>query len=59
MFVALGLTIDFTDLPASAWRDGVVLAIVVALVARPLVVLTLLLPRGCASGSDCSSPGAG
>ena len=44
MFVALGLTIDFTDLPASAWSDGVVLAVVVALVARPLVVLTLLLP---------------
>ena len=44
MFVALGLTIDFTDLPASAWSDGVVLAVVVALVARPLVVCTLLLP---------------
>ena len=44
MFVALGLTIDFTDLPASAWSDGVVLAVVVALVARPLVVWTLLLP---------------
>jgi cell volume regulation protein A len=44
MFVALGLTIDFTDLPASAWSDGVVLVVVVALVARPLVVLTLLLP---------------
>jgi potassium/hydrogen antiporter len=44
MFVALGLTIDFTDLPATAWRDGVVLAIVLALVARPLVVWTLLLP---------------
>jgi cell volume regulation protein A len=44
MFVALGLTIDFTGLPATAWRDGVVLAIVLALVARPLVVWTLLLP---------------
>ena len=44
MFVALGLTIDFTDLPASAWSDGVVLAVVVALVVGPLVVLTLLLP---------------
>jgi potassium/hydrogen antiporter len=44
MFVALGLTIDFTDLPASTWSDGVVLAVVVALVARPLVVWTLLLP---------------
>src|SRR5512132_267521 len=44
MFVALGLTIDFTGLPATAWSDGVVLAVVVALVARPLVVWTLLLP---------------
>ena len=44
MFVALGLTIDFTGLPGTAWRDGVVLAVVVALVARPLVVWVLLLP---------------
>jgi cell volume regulation protein A len=44
MFVALGLTIDFTGLSATVWRDGVVLAVVVALVARPLVVWTLLLP---------------
>jgi cell volume regulation protein A len=44
MFVALGLTIDFTGLSATVWRDGVVLAVVVALVARPLVVWALLLP---------------
>jgi cell volume regulation protein A len=44
MFVALGLTIDFTGLPGTVWRDGVVLAVVVALVARPLVVWVLLLP---------------
>jgi potassium/hydrogen antiporter len=44
MFVALGLTIDFTGLSAAVWRDGVVLAVVVALVARPLVVWALLLP---------------
>ncbi len=44
MFVALGLTIDFTGLSVTVWLDGVVLAIVVALVARPLVVGALLLP---------------
>ena len=44
MFVALGLTIDFTGLSATVWRDGVVLAVVVALVARPVVVWALLLP---------------
>jgi cell volume regulation protein A len=44
MFVALGLTIHITDLSGAVWLDGVVLAIVVALVARPLVVWALLLP---------------
>jgi len=44
MFVALGLTIDFTGLSGTIWFDGVVLAVVVALVARPLVVGALLLP---------------
>jgi potassium/hydrogen antiporter len=44
MFVALGLTIDFTGLSGTVWLDGVVLAVVVALVARPLVVGALLLP---------------
>jgi potassium/hydrogen antiporter len=44
MFVALGLTIELSSLSAGVWADGVVLAIVVALVARPLVVGTLLLP---------------
>jgi cell volume regulation protein A len=44
MFVALGLTIDFTGLSGTIWFDGVVLAIVLALVARPLVVGALLLP---------------
>src|SRR6266571_2695522 len=38
MFVALGLTIDFTGLSGSVWFDGIVLAVVLALVARPLVV---------------------
>src|SRR5438067_1417289 len=44
MFVALGLTIDLTGLPGTVWRDGAVLAAVVALVARPLVAGALLLP---------------
>jgi cell volume regulation protein A len=44
VFVALGLTIHITDLSGSVWLDGVVLAVVVALVARPLVVWVLLLP---------------
>jgi cell volume regulation protein A len=44
MFVALGLTIELSSLGARVWVDGVVLAVVVALVARPLVVAALLLP---------------
>jgi cell volume regulation protein A len=42
VFVALGLTIDLADLPASTWRDGAVLALLLALVVRPLVVVALL-----------------
>ena len=44
MFVALGLTIELSSLSAGVWADGVVLAVVVALVARPLVVAVLLVP---------------
>jgi|SRR5580765_970070 len=44
MFVALGLTIDLSSLTGDVWIDGVVLALVVALVARPLAVGVLLLP---------------
>ena len=44
MFVALGLTIELSSLSAGVWGDGVVLAIVVALVARPIVVAVLLIP---------------
>jgi cell volume regulation protein A len=44
MFVALGLTIDLTGLSGTVWLDGVVLAIVLALVVRPLVVGALLHP---------------
>jgi cell volume regulation protein A len=44
MFVALGLTIELSSLGGDVWADGVVLAVVVALVARPIVVGVLLLP---------------
>jgi cell volume regulation protein A len=44
VFVALGLTIDITDLGDDAvWLDGLVLAVLLALVARPIVVGPLLL----------------
>lgn len=44
-FVALGLTISFDDLAAdNAWLDGLLLALVLAFVARPLVVGLLVLP---------------
>ncbi len=42
VFVALGLTIGIADLPGSVWLDGVILAAIVAIVARPLVVAVLL-----------------
>jgi cell volume regulation protein A len=44
VFAALGLTIHLTGLSGSVWLDGVVLALVLALVARPLAVGALLLP---------------
>jgi cell volume regulation protein A len=44
-FVALGLTVVVGDLgQASTWSDGLVLAVFLAFVARPLAVLPLLLP---------------
>ena len=44
-FVALGLTVGVGDLGAGdTWRDGLVLAVVLAFVARPLAVLPFLLP---------------
>jgi cell volume regulation protein A len=44
VFVALGLTIDLTALGDNhRWLDGLVLAVVLALVARPLAVGPLLL----------------
>src|SRR5215213_7600443 len=38
VFVALGLTIDVATLSGDVWVDGIVLAVVLALVARPLAV---------------------
>jgi potassium/hydrogen antiporter len=43
VFVALGLTVDLTELGhRNVWLDGLLLAAIVALVARPLVVGALL-----------------
>jgi potassium/hydrogen antiporter len=45
VFVALGLTVDVTDLlTSSRLLEGLALAVILALVARPLVVGPLLLP---------------
>jgi potassium/hydrogen antiporter len=45
MFIALGLTVDLTDvLDSGAWMDGLVLAGLLGFVIRPLVVGALLLP---------------
>jgi cell volume regulation protein A len=45
VFIALGLTVDLTTLGENhRWLDGLVLAVVLALVARPLAVGPLLLP---------------
>jgi len=45
VFVALGLTIDITDLVTSSWLwDGLVLAVLLAFVLRPLVTAPLLVP---------------
>lgn len=44
-FVALGLTVGLGELGTdSTWIDGIVLALVLAFVARPLATLPLLLP---------------
>jgi cell volume regulation protein A len=45
VFVALGLTIDLTEIFKSGhWVDGLVLAVLLAFVARPLALALLLLP---------------
>jgi cell volume regulation protein A len=45
VFAALGLTVDLTDLGHEGlWADGLLLALLLAFLARPLVVGALLLP---------------
>jgi potassium/hydrogen antiporter len=45
VFIALGLTITEADLGLNTWVDGIVLAVILAFLARPVVVLALLLPE--------------
>jgi cell volume regulation protein A len=42
VFIALGLTVDLTELSAQTWLHGAVLGLVLALVARPLTVAVTL-----------------
>jgi potassium/hydrogen antiporter len=44
VFVALGLTIDLSDVGGRAWLDGLLVAAFLAVAARPLVAGTLLRP---------------
>jgi potassium/hydrogen antiporter len=44
VFVALGLTIDLSGIGGEHWADGLALAAFLGLVARPVVVGSLLLP---------------
>jgi potassium/hydrogen antiporter len=44
VFVALGLTITLDDIGGSEFLDGLLLAIILAFVARPLAALVVLLP---------------
>jgi cell volume regulation protein A len=44
VFVALGLTVTLGEIDGRDWVDGVLLALFLAVVARPLVVGPLLLP---------------
>jgi cell volume regulation protein A len=51
VFVVLGLTIDLTDVGAdNIWLDGLLLALLLAFVARPVVVGPLLLPARLRAG---------
>ncbi len=43
-FVALGLTITVSDLGLDIWGDGLALALILALLARPFAIVSLLLP---------------
>ena len=45
VFVALGLTVDLGSFPSRTWVDGAVIAVLVVLVARPLVVAVAALAR--------------
>jgi potassium/hydrogen antiporter len=42
VFVALGLTVDLGSFPSDTWVDGAVIAVLVVLIARPLMVAALL-----------------
>ena len=42
VFVALGLTVQLGDISARVWLEGIALALVLGLVARPLAVATTL-----------------
>jgi cell volume regulation protein A len=44
VFVALGLTVSIGSLSGRVWSDGILLALILALVARPLVVAGTLAP---------------
>jgi potassium/hydrogen antiporter len=44
VFLALGLTIELGSISGTSWRDGLLLALFLAFVARPAVVAPLLLP---------------
>jgi potassium/hydrogen antiporter len=44
VFVALGLTITLDDIGGSEFLDGLLLAVILAFVARPLAALVVLLP---------------
>jgi potassium/hydrogen antiporter len=50
VFVALGLTVRLSALPASAWLDGAVLTALLAVVIRPLVVAAALPGSGTSRG---------
>jgi cell volume regulation protein A len=50
VFVALGFTVELGSIDGTSWRDGVLLALFVAVVARPAVVGPLLLPVRIARG---------
>jgi potassium/hydrogen antiporter len=45
VFAALGLTVELSSLPENnVWRDGLILAVVLTFLVRPLVIGMLLLP---------------